>query len=397
MDLTKMEKFKNYVAGHKKLCIIGAAVLVAIIALVIVLCNVNGKKKTTTTVSEIETTDTPSEEATTKEKTTEKDTETEVETEKGDEKYRNPLTGLEVAEDITNNRPVSIMVNSIKQAMPHVGTSKADVIIEMKEEGGITRIMALYQDITGVGDIGTVRSTREYYYSWIKAFDGIMVHAGGDSWVLDKIKGEGYPTVDWLTNSGMAFWRDEDRKAKAGSEHSLFTSSERLQIMINALGFSKTHTTDNYTKFKFAEDGTPKDGATANYANAIFSGYKNTSFQYDENTGKYNVLFWNEPYIDAGNNTQVAVTNVIILPVSNWEAPDAWGKVRQKYDMSGGKGYYLNGGKYVEINWTKGDYNSDATYGNPLTMTNLDGTPLEIGTGKTYICVVPNGFEVTIQ
>lgn len=64
---------------------------------------------------------------------------------------RNPLTGEETEKDISGNCPVAVMLNNIKQALPQSGNSKADFFFEIPEEGGITRIMALYQDIIGRG------------------------------------------------------------------------------------------------------------------------------------------------------------------------------------------------------------------------------------------------------
>ena len=62
-------------------------------------------------------------------------------------KYINPLTGEGSEVDYSNKRPVAVMLNTIKQALPQSGNSKADILIEMAEEGGITRVMGIYQDI----------------------------------------------------------------------------------------------------------------------------------------------------------------------------------------------------------------------------------------------------------
>ena len=40
----------------------------------------------------------------------------------------NPLTGLPIDEAYVNRRPVAIMINNIKQAMPQFGLMKADII-----------------------------------------------------------------------------------------------------------------------------------------------------------------------------------------------------------------------------------------------------------------------------
>ena len=49
--------------------------------------------------------------------------------------------------------------------------------------------------------------------------------------------------------------------------------------------------------------------------------------------------------MDSAANKQVEVTNIIVLPVPNWTAVDSIGVERQKYDLSGGEGYYINNGE----------------------------------------------------
>lgn len=313
-------------------------------------------------------------------------------------KYINPLTGEGSEVDYSNKRPVAVMLNTIKQALPQSGNSKADILIEMTEEGGITRVMGIYQDLEGVGSIGAIRSTREYYYSWTQGFDAIMVHAGGDPWVLEQIKEDGDLSVDALRSAGTAFRRDAERLKYLSSEHTLFTSSDDLQNWLGTSGTPLTYTKDNYTKFNFSED-IPEDYMTgsAKSLTVTFSSYKSTTFNYNEESGKYDVFFWDtEPYMDSAANKQVEVTNIIVLPVPNWTAVDSIGVERQKYDLSGGEGYYINNGEYTKINWTKGDYNVVEQYGNPFNMTTPDGEPLVMSPGKTYICVMNEAFDVGI-
>ena len=332
--------------------------------------------------------------------TTDEETETETQTSEPEPEllYRNPLTGERTGIDYSNVRPVAVMLNTIKQALPQSGNSKADILIEMAEEGGITRVMGIYQDITGVGTIGTVRSTREYYFAWTRSFDAIMVHAGGDSWVLNEIKSSGYTTMDCLRNAGKAFWRDPGRLSYLSMEHTLYTSSDNLQNWISGSGIPTNFTKQNNTKLNFVDvvDETVMTEA-AEAIKVTFSGYKSTTFRYNEEKNKYDVFFWdNEPYMDEAAGTQVAVTNVIVIPVPNWTAMDAWGTVRQKYDLSGGIGYYFYGGKYTTISWKKGDFNKPGEYDSPLILTTMDGNNLELATGKTYICVVSNVYGPVI-
>ena len=77
--------------------------------------------------------------------------------------YTNPLSGEGMAEDISSLRPWAIMINNIQQALPQCGVSDAEIICEIPAEGGVTRMMAIFTDISDVEKIGSLRSIRPYY------------------------------------------------------------------------------------------------------------------------------------------------------------------------------------------------------------------------------------------
>ena len=78
--------------------------------------------------------------------------------------YTNPLTGMPMEEDTANQKPVAIMLNNIKAAMPQQGNSQADIIYEVLAEGGITRMVGIYHDVSDLGIVGSVRSARLYFW-----------------------------------------------------------------------------------------------------------------------------------------------------------------------------------------------------------------------------------------
>ena len=60
----------------------------------------------------------------------------------------NPLTGLcdGISDEALTRRPIAVMVNNMKTALPQWGIGQADIIYEMLAEGRITRFLAIYQD-----------------------------------------------------------------------------------------------------------------------------------------------------------------------------------------------------------------------------------------------------------
>ena len=219
----------DFINKHKKGCINAASVLMFIIIAGIVVCMTSCGKKDRQEVTEPSTTET--EPATTEHPTTE------APTEEAEEGYINPFTGEKTDTDYSGTRPYAIMLNTIRQALPQSGNSKADMYIEMTEEGGITRVLGFYNSLKGVDKIGTIRSTREYFLSWAMGFDAIVVHAGGDPWIFDKINRSGYTTLNCVGNAGIdagsAFFRDDYRMHNVGLEHSLYTTGPNLLKIIS--------------------------------------------------------------------------------------------------------------------------------------------------------------------
>ena len=79
------------------------------------------------------------------------ESETEAVTDPEISPYRNPLTGeLGYAESAVGKRPVAVMVNNLKGALPQYGIAEADIIYELPVEGGITRLMAVYANYADV-------------------------------------------------------------------------------------------------------------------------------------------------------------------------------------------------------------------------------------------------------
>lgn len=83
------------------------------------------------------------------------------------------LTGLPKEDDYPEGQRVTaIMVNnmantSFQNARPQSGLSQADVLIEIKVEGGITRFCALFTDYRDLSMICPVRSARDQFFQLI--------------------------------------------------------------------------------------------------------------------------------------------------------------------------------------------------------------------------------------
>ncbi len=307
----------------------------------------------------------------------------------------NPLTGEAAPEGISDNRPVMVMLNNLKQALPQSGNSQADIIYEILEEGGITRMLAVYQDITSVeGNLGTIRSTRPYYVSLVAGHDGILVHAGGSGAAYDKIEDLNVIDLDALNRlsrgGASLFWRDKGRlNAGVATEHTMYiTASDIAEFLANS-GWRTQHESSFALDTLFVEDGTPDDGSVANVITVPFSGYKTGEFRYDEESGRYLVSEYGSPYIDQTSGQQVSVKNVIIV-MTEVKAIEGDAKGRISVAMTGsGIGYFACGGKYIPINWSRSSETSQYVF------TTMDGEQLAFGVGNSYVNIVPTSCAVS--
>ena len=128
-------------------------------------------------------------------------------------KNENLLTGIpDLTEGAIGKRPVAVMINNVKAALPQYGIAQADVIFELPVEGNLTRLMALYADYTQLPDICAIRSCRYYYPAISKGFDAFYVHWGIDQTVKDYVAGLNIDKYDGLTNDGKLFARDTARR-----------------------------------------------------------------------------------------------------------------------------------------------------------------------------------------
>lgn len=310
----------------------------------------------------------------------------------------NPLTGEPIDEKWVNARPIAVMLNNLVAAQPQLGQSEADIIYEVLAEGGITRMLGVYQSVEGVGMIGSVRSARTYYLELALGHDAVYLHAGGSPDAYDKIKAWNVTALDCVNGpyegrspGSNLFWRDADRIANNGSVHSVVTTGDTIIEKFAGYSFRQEHETGYTYPQEFVDLGVPENGTSAKHITVPFSPYKTGRFAYDEETAKYLVSQYKAPYVDGNDGSQVAVTNVLILKTDCHVIP---GDTEGRLDVdltSGGEGWYACGGKWIPITWEKADRSS------PFVYKDMNGNVLALGRGNSYVNIVPLDCNVTAE
>ena len=305
--------------------------------------------------------------------------------------YSQPLTGEGLDEDVSARRPYAVMFNNLKKALPQIGVSKADVIYEIVAEGGITRMMGVFQDLEGVGELGSIRSARDYYVSIARGHDAIYVHAGGSPQAYQAFDDLKMSNIDFVNGPyGNMCWRDPERKKSAGLEHSLLTSSEKILEHLPKR-FAREHDEGYEVGWTFDKEA-PAGGQTAVRLTVPFSNYKTGHFTYDGEQGGYlieqHIDKQDVPYVDGGTGEAAVVRNVLVLytDVSRVKGDD---KGRMAVRTTGkGEGLLLRDGQIYEIAWER---SSEKVCYSFLDRT---GKPIPLAVGSSYVNIVSSDAKV---
>ena len=315
------------------------------------------------------------------------ETEEPVPTEEPEPAYRHPLNGSPLEEPYMG-RPVTVMINNLNKAMPHCGTSNADILIECLAEGGVTRMQAVYSDVSGIEKIGPVRSIRPYFLDIALSFKSVIGHAGGSEAAYGRIKNEGLQNIDGVRGSYSfnVFYRDPNR-LWLGYEHALFTTGDNLVKCAGEKQYPLTLDEPYDSGLHFVKDATPADGESAETVDITFSPAKTTKLFYNKDSGQYSLLQHGADYIDENTGDLVLFKNFIAI-YTNQKVLDDYGRLAVD-TTSGGRGYFACGGQFVSITWERAE-------GEPFHYYLEDGSDLEVNIGTTYIAILPEGGAGTV-
>lgn len=297
-------------------------------------------------------------------------------------KVQSKLTGEYIKKSEANKRPVALMYNNIINAIPHSGLYNAGVCYEAPVEGGITRIMGIFEDYENVKKMGSVRSCRIYYCAFANEWDAIYGHFGQSKYALDYLRSGEIDTVSSLTGERYYF-RTSDRVAP----HNCFTSGANLKSAIKDLDYRAEYSKDYQAHFQFAETDNKVVLTSGKAAQRVELGYaiNKPYFVYNKKNGQYYRYQYGEAHIDDQNNKQLHCSNIIIQFVDATLYPD---NKSLNMTLSGnGKGWYITNGKAEKITWKKENQLSGQT-----KYLDENNKEIKLNTGKTWICMVQNEY-----
>ena len=298
---------------------------------------------------------------------------------------QNLLTGLaDLTDAAIGKRPVAVMVSFIISACPQSGISRAGGIYEAPVEGGITRLMGLFENYDDLEKIGSVRSCREYYVYLAAGFDALYYHYGQAAYAIPLLESDHIDNVNGMEYSEQVYYRTSDRP----SPHNAYLDAAGIAAGIDLCGY-RTSYKDGYDGFfQFASETEPEtleQGRNAAYVAPGGYFHNNPWFSYDEASGTYLRYQFGEPQIDEMTQEQLAVKNIIVQYCS-WKKYDDNAEYLDIDVVNGGTGTYITSGKAIDVTWSKDD---------PWGVTKYrdgNGDEIKLNPGKTWVLIVLDNY-----
>lgn len=303
---------------------------------------------------------------------------------------RSQLTGKWIDKKVAKKRCCAVMINNIEYAFNRQkGTSKADIIYEALAEGGITRMLAVYENVDKVKKIGSVRSARHYYVQFAKEWDAIFCHFGHTKYAvskMDKLKTKNLSGLSGI--GGVVYARDKG----IAPPHNVYTSGKKIKKGAKKLGYSLKRKTGAMAKhFAFNEEDTDlSSGKKAKKITIPFSGYSTCKMKYDAKKKVYKKYEYGKKHMDHYYKKQLAFKNVIVQIVKEKNI-DRNGYQTMSLSNNKGSGYYFTNGKRIRITWRRNEK------ANIMEYYDKSGNLLTLNPGKTYIAVYPKNRKNLIK
>lgn len=297
----------------------------------------------------------------------------------------NPLTGLyNLSEAQSLLRPTAVIINNISNAQRiQSGVGSADVVFETEVEGGITRLLAIYQaPDESISHIGSVRSARVVFAELAASMNSVLLYHGMDEvYCRPRLNALG---VNRLEISEKAY----GSRINNGEswEHRLYTSGNLAASARDSLVQPMTLGADPWLSFS-ADRAAPS--TSAKRINIKFRGSQTTNFFYNEESGNYSRGRNGNILKDYFTDKEETFTNIFVLNTSTKLYSDGY---HREVKLSGGEGYYITKGGVEPITWSK---NADHSH---IEFKDSVGELLSVTPGNSYICIIDkNAGKVTYE
>jgi hypothetical protein len=292
-----------------------------------------------------------------------------------------PLTGLPTTNpELATRVALVVKVDNVEpKARPQIGINQADVVYEERVEGSVTRLLAIFHS-TPSAPVGPVRSARtsdiaivsplrKPYFAW----------SGANSIFAERVRAANVIDVGYDARPGQ-YYRDRNRHAP----DNLF-----LKGTFDIWALPHPGSGVPPALFPYRKGGEPLAHLEKVPGVRITFGSSGGSAPVEY---RWNGKGWartqkGTPHVDA-TGIQVAPENVIVqfVDYKPTDVKDQFGvPIPEAQTVGAGDAWVLTSGGLVAAHWSKPNLDAITTY------TDVDGTPIALTPGRTWIALPPKG------
>jgi hypothetical protein len=290
---------------------------------------------------------------------------------------RSYLTGFQVENQAVT--AVMVMIENSAAARPHSGISEADVVYEVAmEKYSTTRFLAIFSSVLPK-KVGPVRSARipfvKLAQQWMLPYAHFGAAKSGEGDAYSLLKSIRWP-IRFDGVSGLNdnwFSRDSKRNSPHNAYFNAFNAASKIPSVSLTGGFTFSE--------KISGEADAKS-LMLDIVNSI-----KVKYTYDESSKKYLRFINDKPMMDANNDRQVAVSNIIVL-IAPHKTVMSTQYVLVDFN-AGGKIKVFGGGRMTEGTWMLS--------GGRIQYFDNAGNVMALLPGNTWIQVVSPQMKVTYE
>jgi hypothetical protein len=274
-------------------------------------------------------------------------------------------------------RPLAVLLDNVR-GYPQSGLPEATLIAEMPVEGGLTRLLALY-DQRDPGQVGPIRSARDYFVELAYGYDGILVHDGGSPAALAAIDRGPLPTLN-AYRFGDLFSRQQERAAP----YNLYSSGVSLREAVNRLRL------DRSLEVRGVVPRPPETAPEAQSVEVRFGADYRSGFSYIRELDIYRWRRNGENAVDARGEA-IYVEAVLLARVEARPIPDD-PAARLYIPLRGGEATLFLRGRAITGRWLPA-----ASQGQGVSFVAEDGRAIDLAPFRLWLLFAPGNAQVAAR
>lgn len=283
-----------------------------------------------------------------------------------------PLIGLDKPDESPLPPIVAVKIDNSTASRPQEGLEQADLVFDLPVEGGISRLLALFQSRVPA-EVGPVRSVREVDPKLLAPFGAFLGYSGGNAAVVASIREVAVDLGD--PNLGtIAYRRAPDRPALYDL---MFSPGAALATVDDPTGVDGSW-------FSFGDN---QAGEQARTVEIQSSARHQVTYGYSAADGGYLRFHGLQPH-ESGAGEQIVATNVVVLVVEQLETgrTDSSGTPVPDFEVRGsGEAVVFRDGTAIVGRWERGRLTDF------FRLFDSSRQVINLAPGTTWIHLVPEG------